>query len=90
VHALVHWIEGDDENTAYWYRRADKTRHSGSIEEEWQIIRMVVEKLEAHRPALCLHILHFTGSPRNQRTIKGDGSVAGDDDTSRIWGLGGK
>ena len=44
VHALVHRIEGDDANAGYWYRRAGKTRHSGSIEEEWQIIRMAVEK----------------------------------------------
>ncbi|WMS40910.1 hypothetical protein RDV64_12480 [Acuticoccus sp. MNP-M23] len=39
VHALVHRIEGDDANAGYWYRRAGKTRHSGSVEEEWSIIR---------------------------------------------------
>ena len=44
VHALVHRIEGDDANAGYWYRRAGKTRHSGSIEEEWQIIRTAVER----------------------------------------------
>lgn len=43
VHALVHRIEGDDANAAYWYRRAGKVRHSGSIEEEWRIIRKEVE-----------------------------------------------
>jgi hypothetical protein len=43
VHALVHRIEGDDANAAYWYRQAGRTRHSGSIEEEWQIIRRAVE-----------------------------------------------
>lgn len=26
----------------HWYRRAGKTRHSGSIEEEWHIIRSAV------------------------------------------------
>ena len=44
VHALIHRIEGDDANAAYWYKRAGRARHSGSIEEEWQIIRKVVEK----------------------------------------------
>ena len=42
VHALVHRIEGDDANAGYWYRRAGKTRHPGSIEEEWHIIRTAV------------------------------------------------
>ena len=42
VHALVHRIEGDDANAAYWYRRAGKARHLGSVEEEWQIIRTTV------------------------------------------------
>jgi len=44
VHALVHRIEGDDANAGYWYRRAGKTRHPGSIEQEWQIIRTEIEK----------------------------------------------
>jgi hypothetical protein len=43
VHALVHRIEGDDANAEYWYRRAGVTRHSGSIDEEWQIIRTAAE-----------------------------------------------
>ena len=42
VHALVHRIEGDDRNAGYWYNRAGKERHSGSIEEEWQAIRSAV------------------------------------------------
>jgi len=44
LHALIHQIEGDDANAGYWYRRAGKTRHSGPIEEEWQIIRAAIEK----------------------------------------------
>ena len=44
VHALVHRIEGDDANAAYWSRRAGRTRHSGSVEEELSIIRMEVER----------------------------------------------
>lgn len=42
VHALVHRIEGDDANAAYWYRRAGKDRHPGSIAEEWQLIRTAI------------------------------------------------
>lgn len=43
VHALVHRIEGDDANAGYWYRRAGRARQSGSVEDEWQLIRTVVE-----------------------------------------------
>ncbi len=43
VHALVHRIEGDDRNADYWYRRAGKERHSGAIEEEWQVVRTASE-----------------------------------------------
>jgi hypothetical protein len=43
IHALIHRIEGDDANAAYWYRRAGKARHSGPIEEEWLIIRREVD-----------------------------------------------
>ena len=43
VHALIHRIEGDDGNAAYWYRRAGQSRHPGSIQQEWQIIRSAAE-----------------------------------------------
>lgn len=39
VHALVHRIEGDETNATYWYRRAGQSRHPGSVEEEWDLIR---------------------------------------------------
>ena len=44
VHALVHRIEGDDANAGYWYRRAGKSRHLGSINEEWQVVRTEIEE----------------------------------------------
>jgi hypothetical protein len=43
VHALIHRIEGDDANAAYWYRRAGRTRHSGSVEEELRNIQSAVD-----------------------------------------------
>lgn len=42
VHALIHRIEGDDANAGYWYKNAGKSRHAGSTEEEWQIIRAAI------------------------------------------------
>lgn len=37
VHALAHWIEGDESNAAYWYRRAGSKR-AASVATEWQRI----------------------------------------------------
>ena len=34
VHALLHRIEGDAANAAYWYRRAGRPVATGSIEAE--------------------------------------------------------
>ena len=44
VHALVHRIEGDDANAAYWYRRAGRTRHPGTRDDEWRAIRQAVRE----------------------------------------------
>jgi hypothetical protein len=35
VHALVHWIEGDKSNAAYWFRRAGGEPECVDIAEEW-------------------------------------------------------
>ena len=35
VHALVHWIEGDEANAGYWYRRVGAKR-AVTIKEEWE------------------------------------------------------
>jgi hypothetical protein len=37
VHALVHWIEGDEGNAGYWYRRTGGGR-TETIETEWERI----------------------------------------------------
>ncbi len=38
VHALAHWIEGDDWNSQYWYRRAGEERRGATISEEWDAL----------------------------------------------------
>ncbi len=37
VHALAHWVEGDETNRDYWYRRVGGGR-AATLEEEWQRI----------------------------------------------------
>lgn len=34
LHALLHRIEGDDANAAYWYRRAGESVFQGSVMDE--------------------------------------------------------
>ena len=36
VHAYLHRKEGDLWNADYWYRRAKRQRHSGTLDEEWE------------------------------------------------------
>jgi hypothetical protein len=44
VHALVHWIEGDHGNAAYWYRRADSAdARAATKDAEWERIVAMME-----------------------------------------------
>ena len=38
VHAYLHRKEGDVSNADYWYRRAQKSRSSEGLQEEWKDI----------------------------------------------------
>lgn len=43
-HAICHRIEGDDWNADYWYRRAGKRRGSGTVAEEWSVMKAALSK----------------------------------------------
>ena len=36
IHAYLHRKEGDQFNASYWYNRASKPKHKGSLEQEWK------------------------------------------------------
>ena len=38
VHAYLHRREGDISNARYWYARAGRPEHRGSLESEWTAI----------------------------------------------------
>jgi hypothetical protein len=38
VHAYLHRKEGDLSNAGYWYRRAGRAPHGGTLDEEWQAL----------------------------------------------------
>jgi hypothetical protein len=38
VHALGHWIEGDEANRDYWYRRVQPWSRQVTMETEWEEI----------------------------------------------------
>lgn len=42
VHALAHWIEGDNSNADYWYRRAGTRPQGASIADEWSHLAATV------------------------------------------------
>jgi hypothetical protein len=43
IHAVLHREEGDESNASYWYNRAGKSKHSGSIKEEYDLIAQSVK-----------------------------------------------
>jgi len=45
VHGFLHRKEGDEFNASYWYDKAGKTKHKGTLVEEWQAIVQ-----ELHKP----------------------------------------
>ena len=44
LHALVHRIEGDDSNAAYWYRRAGEPVFQGELVDE---VELLIERAKA-------------------------------------------
>lgn len=36
VHGLLHWVEGDEANADYWYRRAGTARAGADVRADWQ------------------------------------------------------
>jgi hypothetical protein len=48
VHAYLHRKEGDASNARYWYVRAGRAPHEGSLEQEW---RDIVSDLLASKPS---------------------------------------
>ena len=38
VHGYLHRVEGDNENAAYWYRRAGHPAAKGALGDEWAAI----------------------------------------------------
>ena len=38
LHALLHRIEGDEPNAAYWYRRAGESVYTGTVADEVDLL----------------------------------------------------
>lgn len=47
VHAYLHRKEGDIGNAHYWYRRAGKPAHTGTLESEWANIAQALLEASA-------------------------------------------
>lgn len=42
IHAYLHREEGDMDNAAFWYKRADTTMPHNTLEEEWDRLYRLV------------------------------------------------
>ena len=42
IHGYLHRVEGDDDNAAYWYRRAGEPMPSNSLDEEAQRLKTLL------------------------------------------------
>lgn len=51
VHGYLHRKEGDLSNAGYWYGRAGKARHDGTVEEEWtRIVTSLLRNSASAKP----------------------------------------
>jgi hypothetical protein len=48
VHGYLHRKEGDLSNAGYWYGRAGKARHEGTVAEEWErLAKALIREINA-------------------------------------------
>lgn len=48
VHAYLHRKEGDADNAAYWYRRAERPVSTVALDQEWEeIVRSLLQESDA-------------------------------------------
>lgn len=46
IHACLHRQEGDLDNAAYWYRRADTQAATGSVEDELELLLRIATEID--------------------------------------------
>jgi hypothetical protein len=51
IHAYLHRVEGDLENARYWYRHAERTPATGSLDVEWDdIVTILLQAASSKTP----------------------------------------
>ena len=51
IHAYLHRVEGDLENARYWYRQAERTPATGSLDAEWDdIVTILLQAASSKTP----------------------------------------